>query len=203
MSTKIWEAYRLSASVNLWEFLRDVRRKAETAARADLVTRVKAIVTDYRTNPKDRALYDEALKRDKDSPPLSPWNAMDYLRMRYKEAERNEWIMFDFGVSITVRECEGRFYLIPYDRMGVLKFLRRDPRVSDFHYQNQTDRPPRMTNREWGHRRRTWDKMFGGYGEEGWWDVVVLEILTTGNWYRVTAPIIMDKKLRRWFKRLT
>ena len=61
--------------------------------------------------------------------------------------------------SATVHFYKGQIYVIffslPREIKGV-PFLG----LSDFHYQNQTDRDDGITDADWANRRRTWDKIF-------------------------------------------
>jgi len=50
------------------------------------------------------------------------------------------------------------------------KLLPKDKKFIDFHYQNSTDKPDNISNKEWAYRERTWDKILKHnttFGEDG------------------------------------
>lgn len=86
---------------------------------------------------------------------------------------------FDFNVSLVIRERNGFLYLIPYSDMlmkNTLLFLKRDPFLRDYHYQNQTDRDPGITDKDWREREETWDHF-----DARWRDMLILDICSNGS----------------------
>lgn len=197
MSTKIWEAYRLKKDVNLWEFLRDVRLKAEKRVKVFLAEWIMNVIEEsYNSTSETKTKLNEVLGYVPSSEAFDTCKAAQYWWIRYRaEKFRDPCISgHNFDVSISIRECDGRFYIIPHDCIGSLKFLRRDKRLEDFHYQDQSDRPERISNREWENRRRIWNKILDNHPH----DVVYLEILSLDNWYRVNPST--DKFMRKIYK---
>lgn len=79
-------------------------------------------------------------------------------------------------VEICIWQLDGRYYLIPFDNFPIgktLKFLEKDPQLEDFSYWNNTDQPEDVTDKEWGHREKIWDRLqcSGGpaWGIGSWW----------------------------------
>lgn len=205
MSTKIYTAYKLRSSNDLWPFIHDTRlkatRKLQKRLRDWYLQRilsgkgaVEATSVDYAAYKKNKLQHSEFFAR------LS--EASTILRNGYKDASSSSLNhMFDFDLSLGVRQFEGEIYIIPYHgwgSKGVLSFLSRDPRLVDFHYQNQTDRPSRISNREWSRRGKVWNTM---EDLDQWQDVLVLEICTYQMWYRIDPgmyPIPMTYLRRRF-----
>jgi hypothetical protein len=83
---------------------------------------------------------------------------------------------YDFDVSVGFRQYNGRIYLIPYCDLtmnGVLDFLKKDSRLTDFHYQNSTDKPKSISEKAWDKRRDVW---YGMSKEGRFKDVLLLYI---------------------------
>lgn len=47
------------------------------------------------------------------------------------------------------------------DQRGWGEAWLSQPGVEEYHYQNQTDQPEELTNRQWNARRDAWDKALG------------------------------------------
>lgn len=205
MSTKIYTAYKLKSSKDLWPFIHDTRLKATRNLQKRLRDwylrrilsgdgAVESTSVDYAAYKQNRLQHSEFFAR------LS--EASTILRNGYKAASSSSLNdVCDFDLSIGVRQFEGEIYVIPshgWGSRGLLSFLSRDPRLVDFHYQNQSDKPSRISNREWSKRGKIWNAM----EDTGQWrDVLVLEICTYPMWYLMDpsmypAPM---KYLRRRF----
>lgn len=196
MSTKIWEAYRLKKGVNLWEFIHDVRIKAEYNTQRRLVEVYRNIIGQCdNSSAYNNEVINEAYGPNDKRMKCDVFIASSYVSRLYSLGRA-----FDFDASITIRQHAGRYYIIPHDNnYRVLKFLKDDPRLEDYHYQNQSDKPKNISNSAWTKRRQVWDKIFGD-NDDKWWDALVLEIVCKGNFYRVnpvyTKPH-MIKSLRQ------
>jgi hypothetical protein len=84
---------------------------------------------------------------------------------------------FDFNGSITFRFSKGRIYVQVFEGDGLvtivgqkvkraLDFVGKDSRIEDYHYQNSSDRPEYISDREWKARRDKWDELYG-YEDQG------------------------------------
>lgn len=102
---------------------------------------------------------------------------------------------FDFDVWITVREYEGRLYLIPscgLGAQGCLDFLKRDRRLEDFAFWDNSDKPNHITGRAWRHRKRVWDALDPGVPghqlyADPWSDYLTIEINSYSTFWK-TKP---------------
>lgn len=203
MSVKIWEAYKLKPSVDLWKFLADVRVKAEKAAREKIKSDIKTLCVTYNDGKAD--LKKDILNLYRAHPDtvemykgfITTVQASDLIRRAYVDADLKHQRIFNYDCQLAVRQNRGRYYFIPYDGIGALAFLKRDRRVTDYHYQNQSDQPSNISNRAWNERRKTWEEM-SGPDDEHWWDFLTLEVLSPGLWWRLTPW--HDKELSDWWK---
>ena len=67
----------------------------------------------------------------------------------------------DFEVSVVVLPFNGEFYGICYAESDKFyNLLLKDKRVSEFSYWNNTDRPKKITKKEWDARAKIWDGIF-------------------------------------------
>ena len=195
MSLKVYNAYRLRKGVNLWTFVRDIRPKAETEIKTLLRALYETAMADVDPASDE---YAAALKRTGSDPRARLNCVSETLRKRYYDQaasrQRNPW---DFDVSIAFREWEGRIYMIKHCDMMMshaLDFLDADPRVKEYHYQNQSDRPDDVSAREWEERRRVWGPLTE---REPWRDVLILELCSVATWWSVDPWLDMDSELRR------
>jgi hypothetical protein len=183
MSTKIYDAFRLKENIELWSFLRKVKEQADKEVKNRLSIFLEKLMEGI--NP-DCEPYKEL---DDLSDTYKRLNVAHGLILKgYKEASVDPVAsIFNFDVSLTVREHKGRYYLITYNdfRSGIagsLDFVEKLDELEDFHYQNSTDRPKGVTKKDWKHREQVWDEIYGN-GED-WFFCLVLEILSYSGFYR-------------------
>jgi hypothetical protein len=192
VSTKIYTAYRLKRTKDFWPFLRDVRRKGVKNVQKELQKLQKTCL--------DNVDSDSDAYKKQISLGITPEKAKQYIAEKFilegyrgqqGKSERNP---FDFDVTIAVREHKGRLYLIPHCDMlmrKVFDFLKRDPRLEDFCYFNNTDRPKHITQTEWEKRKIIWDAI--NNTPEGWDDYIVIDICTYLGFWKI-YPIWKTKK---------
>ena len=191
MSTKIWTAYRLRKPSLLWPLVRDIRKQG--------VKNVQTVL---------RGMYREFAKGVDTAKPMYQRQHDFYAKLRTDPAEIEQQARlavahsiiqrayrmnrtttlrnaFDFDVSVSFRSNGRAVFLIPYcdwSMISVLNFLKKDPRLEDYHYQNQTDRPKHINPRHWGARKRTWNAMLDA---SRWDDVLLLEVCKWDLWFKV------------------
>lgn len=171
MSTKIYNAYRVKRGVKLWPVLWDIKKKATKNIQKVLIDMYNRVLSNESAKNEVRG----NLKLEADCE-VGPIEVSDNIKKAYRlqlgSHARNP---FNFDVKVSVRELDGRFYLIAHCDwvMGeVLDFLAKDKRLEDFHYQNSSDKPDEIPQREWNLRSRTWDRM----DRAGWRNFVLLTI---------------------------
>ncbi len=188
MSTKIYVAYRMKDPTDLWPFMRDVIAEGGRRVRLEVNKLIRAIVADdellkehdaFEREPKDRfgAVYRSVEKRYRD---------------QAGSAQRD---MFDFDVRVVIRELDGELYLIPHCDMllrRTLDFLKRDERLIDYSYWNNTDRPSKYSQRAWDYRGKMWDAI----DASGWRNYLVIEVCTTASFYEVVPDPVSERYLK-------
>lgn len=196
MSFKIRTAYKLTKNSDLWPLAHDIRVTATQKVQTNLRRFYKGLLGDVMTDsPEFKAKLAES-NGDEINAKLSIVRKVvhDGYRSTSTQSERS---IFDFDVSIAIRKWKGKTTLIPYCDMvmrDALDFLADDPRLEDFHYQNQSDRPASISEEEWVKRRRYWM----GMDKAGAWDdLFILEVCSWGMFYRIDPLWEMSAELRR------
>ena len=191
MSTKIWTAYKLKRASQLWPVVHDIRLQA-TVNVQNVLRQAYAKFTPEKD--EDRAHYEKLCAEKGRSMQSALHNtARRAIHREYKANSTSmERSLYNFDVRVGFRQFEGGIYLIPYSdnwsMPGVLDFLASDPRLRDYHYQNQTDRPENISQKQWRERRRIW---FGMDKADQWKDVLVLDICTWSMFYEIDPWITM------------
>ena len=162
MSTKIHTAYRTPLNT-LWPTLWEVKRRGRNKVRYLL----------------DKASQD-FLSEERNSPhKVKIWLYQQY-RAQSNSSERN---LFDFDVSVSVRQ-QGKFaYLIPHcDGMmsKALDFMESMNQLEPFGYWDNVDPPEDVDTRKWNTRKKTWEKLLENPGE-----YLVLEVISSATFYEL------------------
>jgi hypothetical protein len=195
VSTKIYNAFRVKKSVDLWPFLwrlRDTAREnIKVALKAhyhDLVNRISPEAPDYRKARAESDRPDHSIR-------LSL--ARDLVRNRFREnVTQSERDTYSLEVSVAVYPHKGRYYLRTFCESAsvlrdVLDFVEQLPELEEYHYQNQTDRPEEVSAREWSERKRVWEEIteYQGVGSH-----VVLDILSWTGFYLIDPWLDLAKE---------
>lgn len=130
MSTKIYNAYRVEAGVDLFDVLHDIRATAWARCRK---------VIDGRNVEMLHAAYVGQLG----SSHRSDWDLDVSIAVH---SDRSRWLLRAFAGSGLFSE--------------VLDFLPKHESLEDWHYQNSTDRPANLSAIAWNARQRSWDRAF-------------------------------------------
>jgi len=127
MSTKIYSAYRLKRGKDLWSFVRHTQKEALNNIKKELIQ----VTTNLLVSRRNMFALDTWFEVYRE------------ISTRYREASHSpEKSYWNFDVSLTIRERNGRFYIIPYCDgafKDVLNFLNTDEWVEPFHYWNNVD----------------------------------------------------------------
>jgi hypothetical protein len=197
MSTKIYNAFLLSDTSQLWELLRVIRTRGEKSAQERL---------DYLADGISSSISDssEAYKQAREQfPALSDWAIRESITWKqlddgYKAATVSFYRSpYNFDLNVSVREHQGNLYLIAHEGMGmrntIVPILQSIPELREYHYQNSTDRPEEIPEDNWEERAQAWNQMATPY--DHWWDYLLLEIVCWGNWWRIRTAF--DRMKRR------
>ena len=198
MSTKIYNAYRVKPGYKIEDIIYDWqirgRQNAESILSAFII-KLCGIVD--KTSKK----YKQELKRMKDykyEDDLADEFArlktiIAMVRQKYNEQltsmERNP---FNFDTSISFRFHKRRIYVQTYcdwTMKEALDFVNKDRRVEDFHFQNSTDKPNHISEKEWKQRERIWDKI---YSNEGRLRSLGLDIVSKNELFFLLSDIERD-----------
>jgi len=201
MSTKIWRAYRLKKSRDLWPFVAETKRLGVERVKADLMAYFLDFMGDVDQNhPLYKKAFEDAQGRDA----LARATVVNKIFTRgYRISNgTNLRSLFDFNVSITFREYKKRVYLIPYcdgPLRKTLDFLNEDPRLEDYHYQNQTDKPDHISMAAWRGRGKVWGKMLG---EKMWSSYLTLEVCNWDMYFNVN-PFFDEAFMKSLYRKQT
>jgi hypothetical protein len=67
---------------------------------------------------------------------------------------------FDVSISLFWDDVTSTWYgIVHCDPFELVDLLKQVPELVDFHYQNSTDRPDEISEKEWSHRREVWDRV--------------------------------------------
>lgn len=173
MSTKIWEAYKIPAD-KLNEFI-DIARECKIKEIMNISKALFDLV-------KEEAI-DKRMERDKTfkyysdeewAEHLKDVNNRTYTRFELfwelieAGSRSRERTPFDMTCGFNIWLYEGSFYIIPFGEHGSFINIKFPEWVKEFHYQNQTDKPSRISTKEWNKRRDVWDKVCLGDEPNDW-----------------------------------
>lgn len=192
MSTKVYVAYKLKDSNDLWPWVRDTRRRGEE----EVKTVLRTMYADFGKAVKTRSKkFKEGVASGKSAARMRLSLTHDLLREGYKsQLSSSQRGPFNFDVSVVIREFEGGLYILPYcDWMmrDVLDFLKKDKRLEDFAYWNNTDMPDGMTDKAWKARGRVWDAL----DANGWGDYLAIHIMEWTKFFQVDPYWDLVKEL--------
>lgn len=160
MSIKIWDAYRLPKS-GLNEFLALVRGATLEVFYKNLDERINFINDDKVIESVDRT----------EASLISNLGTLPDWYDRERCTDRNRWGMleeklieasrgslksyFDLDASFNIWLDRRYAYVIPYGRVKIPSL----DWVTDYHYQNQTDRPDDISGKQWAARSKKWHEL--------------------------------------------
>lgn len=133
MSTKIYNAYRFAGNIEDAQEWLFTFRKLHAAY---LVDKLKMFI-----NPK------------------APFTVIANIIREISQKNLNNELNVQASVMVYVRKKQIYIQFFAVDREVLEMVVDTDPRFQDFHYQNQTDRPDKVSAREWNHRKKVWDAL--------------------------------------------
>lgn len=204
MSTKIWVAYRLLRNADLWDVLHDIRIKATARAREKMkrLFQWKMNSLDMRTDKKFRN-YVRVRRNNKRLRDASDSDKLAYVQDFFRQAYLNQIVSpykndYHLDSWVSVRMYRGTICLIPGADgfMGsIFDFMKKDPRLADWHYQNQVnDEVADQKPREWARRKAYYD---GIDAADRWKDKLILIICDKDHYSDIDPWLEMAKALHR------
>ncbi|MDD2765776.1 MAG: hypothetical protein PHE83_17575, partial [Opitutaceae bacterium] len=160
MSTKIFNAYRhtgrpVESVAALFALSSRIQKTLQPyASKAFYVTAANAL-----TREVDLASARKALPGE--STPIARVMAKHMEALKNLQEGRRE-PCWDYSAEWTFHFIRGRLLLRVFAEDKLLRhFERRFPEFADYHYQNCTDRPAEVSEREWSQRARDWEEAIG------------------------------------------
>ncbi len=170
MSVKIWVAYKLKPQVTkdpakFWKWVRETQARGEAEVQKVIRKLYGEMVENLKTDSEE---YIKSLgENGKDDYYHRLTYCHDALVREFKRQGLSSLrSLFDFDVTIAIRELDGDLYVTPYCDMlcrNVLDFMKEDKRLVDFAYWNNTDPPEGMRQgagyKRWEARGKVWDRI--------------------------------------------
>lgn len=172
MSTKIYNAYRLLPNINFFTLIPEIQLKASKKAYEILneeLVRYKgniSILSEEFLEKQAQLDLNWEHKLSKTNLEKFTLHNLASKLMDDGYAESTKSMVrspFDYNATITFRFLEGKVYAQTYTDFymnPVFSGFTRAPYMTDYHYQNQCDKPKSVTNRDWDERKRVWDKLY-------------------------------------------
>jgi hypothetical protein len=163
MSTKIYYAYRVKKS-RFIEFLDLAHDQMFELALGHVKESMKTIRIDEEKYKKDIEKYAPNNKRKQAR--MRKWRQFDAVMKHCEKAsQRMERDFHDVDCGLNIWLHGHHAYVIPIGPYWILDNIKFPKWVEDYSYWNNTDPPKSVTERQWGARRDTWDKICTGHGK--------------------------------------
>lgn len=189
MSTKIYDAYKFTHNYSMYELSQifdGLRTEIEDICNRDILQKVIA-KTLYFYNFKQANGDDRVAEMVANTDHQNNQNADNhYIHGIWKAVQEGKWQSVYIGVymyiideiSKSAKSQFGGYYdyhctlqIIPMETKTLAMFFgksmlqyyleSRPDFLTDYHYQNQTDRPEEISEEEWNLREKDWDKAIG------------------------------------------
>lgn len=161
MSTKIYNGYRIATTsmLELRDKLKEELRPKIEKVKERLV--IKEVAAKYHYTLDRRRLGLEEGETDPSKAMTEViWSFEEEVREAVKSPYRSH---LDFKCAVGIIPVTTKLTLAMsfFGREDYRKTWERMPWVSDYHYQDQTDRPDKISARAWRQRRDDWEKAIG------------------------------------------
>lgn len=84
------------------------------------------------------------------------------IKQLEKMTTETPYLKYKFSESVVVYPYKDRVFVQFFGNNDLMKIVNKCKLFKDFHYQNQTDKPERLTEKEWRNREKIWDNIFKG-----------------------------------------
>ncbi len=110
---------------------------------------------------------------------------------RAVKQEKN--IVINYQAQAVVYFHKGKIY-VKFFSLPPKLLPKKNSKFIDFHYQNSTDKPNNISQREWNYRERTWDEImkYNSFGENG----LTLEFTPPYFGFEIARYIIEGKMIK-------
>jgi hypothetical protein len=167
MSTKIYNGYEIANSKmslgDLRDFCKELQVKFEKTKRLS----IKKLITEKIIEEIDLRAVGIIIPTKDDlahSVISKIWESLDREASAVKE-KGNRNCEVDFSSSVTFIPIKGKLLALFYaESETFFKLWESQSLVKDYHYQNSSDRPRKVSKAEWEQRKRDWDLALPGLG---------------------------------------
>jgi hypothetical protein len=158
MSTKIYNGYITKTNIS------DLLLKFKT-----LVSEFEKIkIAGYSKHLAKTTTFsvDRKIMNGEDVDPIAEYSEKYYkhsdtIRETISKGTRNPALDFTASVSVHFLRRNTTLLLFYDDNPDVLKFWNSLDFIQEYHYQNSSDKPDSISERDWNSRRQNWDKVLG------------------------------------------
>lgn len=166
MSIKIYNGYILDQNYSLRELndlFVDLRKKMQETANKSYLE----LIMDFCVYVQDMiAIFgkekaEQMLQREerffKGSNFIDCWNCVEERVIEASKSDKRNF-RYDFQSEVQILPIENKILLMYFgnDKDELLQVFENEPYISEYHYQNQTDKPDSISEEEWEERRRDW-----------------------------------------------
>ena len=93
-------------------------------------------------------------------------NGLQYLKVNLDSLicewlEEDRFLKHEFKGIMTIHPLENKTLAMIFGGKDVMTYMTTQPELSDYHYQNQTDKPDEISDEEWDMRKDDWDNAIG------------------------------------------
>jgi hypothetical protein len=155
MSTKIYNAYEaeFSSIEDMHQKMNSIRPKIKEVLKLRAEHRV---IEDWIQYVDDATMKGEPIKK-------YFWDICNEARVKFKEIKTNDKrnINYDFYFEAVVMPYKGKQYIKIFCEGTYFSLCNLfEEFAKDFYYQNSTDKPKEISQKEWDHRSEVWDAIF-------------------------------------------
>jgi hypothetical protein len=145
MSTKIYNAYVTHLSLNelLPKFIKITSEIKELCINRFLEDVYELAVYSFDRDHKKKTFEE-----------IKEFHFKDY----YKES------FINYGLTVLLYPYKDATYMMFFGQVKFLEKFKNKLKLKDFHYQDQTDKPKNISEKNWENRIKIWDKILGGDG---------------------------------------
>lgn len=155
MSTKIYNAYetQFESIEDMHEKMNSVRPNIKKALKSRAEQRV---IQDWIAYIDDATMNGEPIKK-------YFWDICNEARVKFKEIKTNDRreVNYDFYFEAVVIPYNGKHYIKIFCEGTYFELCNLfETFAQDFYYQDATDKPTEISQKEWDHRAETWHAIF-------------------------------------------
>ena len=159
MSTKIYDAYRYTGTLDsLFQNLLEMKKQYFEHCFRTLDDFSEAPVVSLKVLLENARIWkdfvDRCMKKPDEMTKIKELNALDLANFLEFMVKSRRCSPLNLEASVVICPFKKKLYAVFFGREIP---LIDESRWVDFHYQNSTDRPKEVSQRQWNHREEVWD----------------------------------------------